>query len=120
MSSTREASRCARGEPCSADSRTGSRASSCLCSGRSWPGATPESHNHDDLPRARGAKPMTAGGQRRASADALDAGEAGNRYIQGSVFRIVAYGLTALMSVAAVPLVISHLGPVRYSYFATA
>ena len=63
---------------------------------------------------------MTSASEGTATINALDDGSAGDRYIRGSVFRIVAYALTALMSVAAVPLVISHLGPVRYSYFATA
>lgn len=63
---------------------------------------------------------MTSETQGPTLADGLDASGVGDRYIRGSVARVVVYGLTALMSVAAVPLVISHLGPVRYSYYTTA
>ncbi|HYB24346.1 MAG TPA: oligosaccharide flippase family protein, partial [Solirubrobacteraceae bacterium] len=52
-------------------------------------------------------------------ADLLDSAEAGGRYIRGGVWLSVAYAVNLLLSLAAVPLVIRHLGPIDYGRFAT-
>jgi O-antigen/teichoic acid export membrane protein len=51
--------------------------------------------------------------------DLLDSGDAGGRFIRGGFAITVAYGVNLLFSLAAVPLVIRHLGPVDYGRFAT-
>jgi O-antigen/teichoic acid export membrane protein len=51
--------------------------------------------------------------------DALDSPEAGGRFIRGSFVRLFTFGLTVLASLISAPLVIRHLGPVDYGYFAT-
>jgi O-antigen/teichoic acid export membrane protein len=53
------------------------------------------------------------------SADLLDSGDAGALYIRGGVWLTAAYVVNLLLSLAAVPLVIRHLGPVDYGRFAT-
>jgi O-antigen/teichoic acid export membrane protein len=53
------------------------------------------------------------------SRDLLDSGDAGGRYIRGGVWLTGAYVVNLLLSLAAVPLVIRHLGPVDYGRFAT-
>jgi O-antigen/teichoic acid export membrane protein len=53
------------------------------------------------------------------SADILDSGEAGGRFIRGGISLTAAYIVNLLLSLAAVPLVIRHLGPVDYGRFAT-
>ena len=52
-------------------------------------------------------------------ADLLDSGEAGGRFIRGGLSLTAAYIVNLLLSLAAVPLVIRHLGPVDYGRFAT-
>lgn len=54
-----------------------------------------------------------------ASADALDAAETGARFIRGSIMRVLTYGVSLLCSLVSAPLVIRHLGPSEYGYFAT-
>jgi O-antigen/teichoic acid export membrane protein len=49
----------------------------------------------------------------------LDSAEAGGRFIRGGASLTVAYVVNLLLSLAAVPLVIRHLGPVDYGSFAT-
>lgn len=51
--------------------------------------------------------------------ETLDSGEAGGRLIRGGAVRLLTYGLSLLVSLISAPLVIRHLGPVRYGYFAT-
>jgi O-antigen/teichoic acid export membrane protein len=51
--------------------------------------------------------------------DLLDSAEAGARYIRGGFSLTAAYFVNLLLSLAAVPLVIRHLGPVDYGRFAT-
>lgn len=51
--------------------------------------------------------------------DILDSGDAGAQYIRGGVGLTAAYVVNLLLSLAAVPLVIRHLGPVDYGRFAT-
>ncbi len=51
--------------------------------------------------------------------DVLDSGDAGGKAIRGGAYRTVAYGISLLMSLAAVPLMIRHLGPVDFGYFMT-
>jgi O-antigen/teichoic acid export membrane protein len=53
------------------------------------------------------------------STDILDSGEAGGRFIRGGLGLSAAYVVNLLLSLAAVPLVIRHLGPVDYGRFAT-
>lgn len=53
------------------------------------------------------------------SIDMLDSPEAGARLIRGSIVRMVAFGVSLLASLVSAPLVIRHLGPARYGYFAT-
>ncbi len=50
---------------------------------------------------------------------ALDSSEAGARLIRGSLVRVTTYGLSLLASLISAPLVIRHLGPSDYGYFAT-
>lgn len=52
------------------------------------------------------------------AADILDSGEAGGQFIRGGISLTVAYVVNLLLSLAAVPLVIRHLGPVGYGHFA--
>lgn len=52
------------------------------------------------------------------SADILDSGEAGGQFIRGGLSLTAAYVVNLLLSLAAVPLVIRHLGPVGYGHFA--
>ena len=52
-------------------------------------------------------------------ADMLDSGEAGGQFIRGGLSLTAAYIVNLLLSLAAVPLVIRHLGPVDYGRFAT-
>jgi O-antigen/teichoic acid export membrane protein len=54
----------------------------------------------------------------QAEGDLLDSGEAGARYIRGGAWLTAAYFVNLLLSLAAVPLVIRHLGPVDYGRFA--
>lgn len=51
--------------------------------------------------------------------ETLDSAEAGARVIRGSVVRLIGYGVSLLASVISAPLVIRHLGPSDYGYFAT-
>ncbi len=51
--------------------------------------------------------------------DILDSGDAGGRFIRGGISLTAAYIVNLLLSLAAVPLVIRHLGPVDYGRFAT-
>jgi O-antigen/teichoic acid export membrane protein len=51
--------------------------------------------------------------------DILDSGDAGGRFIRGGISLTAAYVVNLLLSLAAVPLVIRHLGPVDYGRFAT-
>ena len=53
------------------------------------------------------------------SADLLDSADAGAQYIRGGIRLTAAYIVNLLLSLAAVPLVIRHLGPVDYGRFAT-
>jgi O-antigen/teichoic acid export membrane protein len=53
------------------------------------------------------------------SADILDSGDAGGRFIRGGLALTAAYVVNLLLSLAAVPLVIRHLGPADYGRFAT-
>ncbi len=52
------------------------------------------------------------------SADILDSGEAGAQFIRGGLSLTAAYFVNLLLSLAAVPLVIRHLGPAGYGHFA--
>jgi O-antigen/teichoic acid export membrane protein len=54
-----------------------------------------------------------------SSADILDSGEAGAQFIRGGLGLTAAYIVNLLLSLAAVPLVIRHLGPDDYGRFAT-
>lgn len=54
-----------------------------------------------------------------AVAATLDSAEAGGRLIRGGAVRVLTYGLSLLASLVSAPLVIRHLGPVQYGYFAT-
>ena len=49
----------------------------------------------------------------------LDSPEAGARLIRGGIVRLVAFGVSLLASLISAPLVIRHLGPSDYGYFAT-
>jgi O-antigen/teichoic acid export membrane protein len=49
----------------------------------------------------------------------LDSADAGARFIRGSLFRVGVYGISLLASLISAPLVIRHLGPSAYGYFAT-
>lgn len=51
--------------------------------------------------------------------DTLDSSTAGGRIIRGSIVRLVAFGVSLLASLVSAPLVIRHLGPKGYGYFAT-
>lgn len=64
---------------------------------------------------------MLSGGQPTADReqDALDSPEAGARFIRGSIVRLLTFGGGLLASIASAPLVIRHLGPADYGYFAT-
>lgn len=62
---------------------------------------------------------MTTPRDRDLVADSLDSGEAGGRLIRGGAVRIATYGLSLLASLVSAPLVIRHLGPAQYGYFAT-
>jgi O-antigen/teichoic acid export membrane protein len=53
------------------------------------------------------------------STDILDTGDAGGRFIRGGLGLSGAYVVNLLLSLAAVPLVIRHLGPVDYGRFAS-
>ena len=53
------------------------------------------------------------------SVDILDSGDAGGQFIRGGLSLTGAYIVNLLLSLAAVPLVIRHLGPVDYGRFAT-
>jgi len=53
------------------------------------------------------------------STDILDSAGAGGRFIRGGLGLSAAYFVNLLLSLAAVPLVIRHLGPVDYGRFAT-
>jgi O-antigen/teichoic acid export membrane protein len=53
------------------------------------------------------------------SAEPLDSADAGARFIRGSMVRMVTYGTSLLASLVSAPLVIRHLGPSQYGYFAT-
>ena len=70
--------------------------------------AAPVEHVADGL-----SAPPEAG-----SEDLLDSGDAGRRYI-AEAWLTGAYAVNLLLSLAAVPLVIRHLGPVDYGRFAT-
>lgn len=48
------------------------------------------------------------------SRDAVDAPDAGRRFVRGGAMRVVAYGTAALMSVAVIPFVTRYLHPARY------
>lgn len=49
----------------------------------------------------------------------LDSADAGARFIRGSLVRVATYGTSLLASLVSAPLVIRHLGPSQYGYFAT-
>ena len=49
----------------------------------------------------------------------LDSADAGARFIRGSLVRLATYGVNLLASLVSAPLVIRHLGPSDYGYFAT-
>lgn len=51
--------------------------------------------------------------------ETLDSAEAGGRFIRGSMVRVITYGISLLASLVSAPLVIRHLGPSSYGYFAT-
>jgi O-antigen/teichoic acid export membrane protein len=51
--------------------------------------------------------------------DVLDTGAAGGKAIRGGAARTAGYGLSLLMSLAAVPFMIRHLGAIDYGYFVT-
>lgn len=51
--------------------------------------------------------------------DVLDTGEAGGKAIRGGVVRALSFGAGILLSLAAVPLMIRHLGVVDFGRFAT-
>ncbi len=53
------------------------------------------------------------------SVEALDSAQAGGRFIRGSIVRVLTYGVSVLTSIVSAPLVIRHLGPTSYGYFAT-
>lgn len=53
------------------------------------------------------------------AADILDSGDAGGQFIRGGISLTAAYVVNLLLSLAAVPLVIRHLGPDGYGHFAT-
>jgi O-antigen/teichoic acid export membrane protein len=53
-----------------------------------------------------------------AVSEVLDSAEAGGRFIRGSLARLTGYGVSILLSLVAAPLVIRHLGPTDYGYFA--
>ncbi len=57
--------------------------------------------------------------ERAPSADVLDSSEAGRRFIRGGSLRVVAYGAGILASLASVPLVARHLGPVGWGRYLT-
>lgn len=71
------------------------------------------------IPAAEQVADDTSAAHEPNSADILDSGEAGGRYIRGGISLTVAYVVNLLLSLAAVPLVIRHLGPVDYGQFAT-
>jgi O-antigen/teichoic acid export membrane protein len=71
--------------------------------------AAPVEHVADGLP----VPPESVSG------DLLDSADAGGRYIRGGAWLTGAYVVNLLLSLAAVPLVIRHLGPVDYGRFAT-
>lgn len=52
--------------------------------------------------------------------DILDSAEAGGRFIRGGALRLGTFVLQLALSLAAVPFMIRHLGPVDYGYFVTA
>jgi O-antigen/teichoic acid export membrane protein len=52
--------------------------------------------------------------------DVLDTGRAGGMAIRGGALRTAGYVLAMLMSLASVPFMTRHLGPVDYGYFVTA
>jgi O-antigen/teichoic acid export membrane protein len=54
-----------------------------------------------------------------SATDILDSGDAGGQFIRGGLSLTGAYIVNLLLSLAAVPLVIRHLGPVNYGRFAT-
>lgn len=65
-------------------------------------------------------QPMSSGSEDAALAtEKLDSAEAGGRVIRGSVAQLIGYGVSLLASMASTPLVIRHLGPSEYGYFAT-
>jgi O-antigen/teichoic acid export membrane protein len=51
--------------------------------------------------------------------DLLDSPSAGGRFIRGGVVRLITFGLSLMASLVSAPLVIRHLGPKDYGYFAT-
>jgi O-antigen/teichoic acid export membrane protein len=51
--------------------------------------------------------------------EVVDSNDAGAIFIRGGMFRLVSFGASLLLSIAAVPLVTRHLGPVGYGYFGT-
>jgi O-antigen/teichoic acid export membrane protein len=57
--------------------------------------------------------------ERVPSADLLDSSEAGRRFIRGGSLRVVAYGAGILASLASVPLVARHLGPIGWGHYLT-
>lgn len=50
---------------------------------------------------------------------AVDSIDAGARFIRGGLVRVITFGVGLMLSLAAVPLMIRHLGPVGYGYFGT-
>ena len=64
--------------------------------------------------------PMATPQQTAPSAtEMLDSPEAGARMIRGGIVRLIAFCLSLLASLVSAPLVIRHLGPADYGYFAT-
>ena len=71
--------------------------------------ALPAEHPADDA----------AASVEQGSSDILDSAEAGGQFIRGGLGLSAAYVVNLLFSLAAVPLLIRHLGPVDYGRFAT-
>ncbi|MFI5010704.1 MAG: oligosaccharide flippase family protein, partial [Solirubrobacterales bacterium] len=51
--------------------------------------------------------------------DLLDSSAAGERFIRGGSLRVLAYGAGVLASLASVPFVVRHLGPVGWGHYLT-
>lgn len=58
-------------------------------------------------------------GRRMSEPDVLDSPEAGATAIRGVLLRTIFFGAGLLVSLATVPFLIRHLGPVEYGYYVT-